>query len=155
MSAGAVHVTHGDGAMYRYDVKVTWREGKQGVIHAAGKPAVNIATPPEFGGPDGVLSPEELLVASVESCLMTTFLYFVELLRIGLLSYESNATGVMEKTPNGFRFTKMDVAIIANVGSESDRQKALDLKKKLEKYCPVSAALNFQVGLALEVNIEV
>jgi len=95
--------------MYSYDVKVTWREGKQGVMRAAGKPAVNVATPSEFGGPDGVLTPEELLVASVASCLMTTFLYFVELLRIGLLSYESNATGVMEKTPDGLRFTKMDV----------------------------------------------
>jgi len=70
-----------------------------------------------------------------------------------LLSYESNATGVMEKTPDGLRFTKMDVRIVANVGTESDRQKALALKKKLEKYCPVSTALNFPVGLALEVNI--
>jgi len=140
--------------MYSYDVKITWREGKQGVVRAAGKPAVTVATPSEFGGPDGVLAPEELLVASVASCLMTTFLYFVELLRIGLLSYDSNATGVMEKTPDGLRFTKMDVAIVANVGSESDRQKALDLKTKLEKYCPVSTALNFPVGLALEVKIE-
>ena len=50
--------------MYSYDVKITWREGKQGVIRAAGKPAVNVATPPQFGGPQGVLAPEELLVAS-------------------------------------------------------------------------------------------
>ncbi len=138
--------------MYSYGAKITWREGKQGVIHVAEKPTVHIATPPEFGGPKGVWAPEELLVASVGSCLMTTFLYFVELLGIRLASYESNASGVMEKTPDGLRFTAVDVAIAVKVAAQSDRQKASGLKSKLEKYCPVSTSLNFPVRLNFKVT---
>jgi len=139
--------------MDTYEATVTWRGGKEGDVRTDGKPGIKVATPPGFGGPGGVWSPEELLVAAVQSCLMTTFLYFVELLGIRLVSYGSNGTGTMEKTPDGLRFTAMDVAIVAKVESESDYQKALGLKMKLEKYCPVSTSLNFGVMLGLEVSI--
>ena len=139
--------------MYTYEATVAWRGGKEGDVRTGGKPGIEVATPPGFGGPDGLWSPEELLVAAVQSCLMTTFLYFVELVGIRLVSYDSNGTGTMEKTPDGLRFTAMDVAIVVKVESESDRQKAIGLKKKLEKYCPVSASLNFGVMLGLDVNV--
>ena len=139
--------------MYSYETIVTWGEGKQGSIRAGDKPTLRVATPPEFGGPKGIWSPEELFVASVGSCLMTTFLYFIELLGIRLVSYDSHAGGTMEKTPDGLRFTAMDVAIVVKVEDESDYQKALGLKKKLEKYCPVSTSLNFPVTLSLGVSV--
>jgi len=138
--------------MYSYETRVTWEEGKQASIHAGDKAILQVAAPPEFGGPEDMWSPEELLVASVGSCLMTTFLYFIELLKIRLVSCESNASGAMEKTPDGLRFTAMDVAIAAKVKSASDYQKTTELKKKLEKYCPVSTSLNFPVRLSLEVR---
>jgi len=139
--------------MYRYGTRVAWRRGKEGDIRTDGRPGIKVSTPPEFGGPGGMWSPEELLVASVASCLMTTFLYFVELLGIRLVSYDSNAGGTMEKTPDGLRFTAMDVAIAVKVESESDSQKAHGLKKKLEKYCPISTSVNFPVQLSLEVSV--
>ena len=139
--------------MYRYGTGVTWRRGKEGEIHTEGKPALKVATPAEFGGPAGIWSPEELLVGSVASCLMNTFLYFIERLEIRLASYESRATGTMEKTPDGLRFTAMEVAIVVKVERESDYEKALGIEKKLEKYCPVSTALNFPVRLRLELAI--
>ena len=139
--------------MYRYGTTVAWRRGKEGDIRTDGKPGIEVATPPGFGGPDGMWSPEELLVASVGSCVMTTSLYFIELLGIRLVSYDSNATGTMEKTPDGLRFTAMDVDIVVKVQSESDSQKALGLKKKLEKYCPVSTSLNFPVRLSLDASV--
>jgi organic hydroperoxide reductase OsmC/OhrA len=139
--------------MYRYETAVTWRRGKEGEIHTEGKPAIQVAMPAEFGGPAGIWSPEELLVGSVASCLMSTFLHFIERLEIRLASYESRATGTMEKTPDGLRFTAMEVAIVAKVERESDYEKALAIEKKLEKYCPVSTALNFPVRLRLEVAI--
>ena len=139
--------------MYSYETTVAWRRGKEGDIRADGRPAINVASPPEFGGPKGMWAPEELLVAAVGSCLMTTFLYFVELLGIQLVSYDGSGSGTMEKTPAGLRFTAMDVAIAVKVDSEADCQKAARLKKKLEKYCPVSASLNFPVRLSLDVSV--
>ena len=58
----------------------------------------------------------------------------------------------MEKTDQGLRFTAINVAIAAEVEGEKDYEKTTTLESKLEKYCPISAALNFPVSLRLEVK---
>ena len=60
--------------VYLYHTAVRWTEERKGVISCAGKPDVEVATPPEFKGHDGIWSPEDLFVASANICLMTTFL---------------------------------------------------------------------------------
>jgi organic hydroperoxide reductase OsmC/OhrA len=112
-----------------------------------------VAVPPDFGGPAGVWSPEELFVASVASCLMSTFLYFVERLGIRLRSYSSSAVGFMDKTPDGLRFKVIDVSIAVEVEDESDSRKATELKERLEKYCPISASLGFPVRLEVKAGL--
>ena len=57
---------------WRYTNTVTWKENKKGVLTSEGKPDLEVATPSEFGGPEGSWTPEDLLVASVNSCIMTT-----------------------------------------------------------------------------------
>jgi organic hydroperoxide reductase OsmC/OhrA len=114
---------------------------------------LTVATPPEFGGPEGVWSPEELLVASVESCLLSTFLYFADRFQVAFESYSSTSTGRVKKTTQGLRFTGIDVLITVIVPDDeaARRASALRLEEKLEKYCPVSASLNCPVRLVLEV----
>jgi len=136
-----------------FTVSLEWEKDKQGTLRARANPPLPVATPPEFGGPEGVWSAEELLVASVGGCLMSTFLYFTDRFDVPLEAYSSVATGRMEKTPGGFRFTSMDVTIQATVPDEEARQKAatLRLREKIEKYCPVSTALNRPVRVTLDL----
>jgi organic hydroperoxide reductase OsmC/OhrA len=140
--------------MYTYEANTVWQRGKQGRIHAADRPAIDVATPPEFGGPSGVWSPEQLFVASVDSCLMSTFLFFAEKSAISVRSYDSKAVGRMDKTPDGLRFTAIDINITVGVGAESDLEKATRLQSKLEKYCPISTSLRCPVTLHLNVTAE-
>jgi len=137
-----------------FTVTLEWDGATQGRLAARENPPLSVATPPAFGGPQGVWSPEELLVGSVASCLMSTFLYFAQRLDVPLEAYTSDAAGRMEKTPNGLRFTSMEVAIRATVAEEETRQRAADLRlnEKLEKYCPVSTALNCPVRITLDLN---
>jgi organic hydroperoxide reductase OsmC/OhrA len=95
-------------------------------------------------------SPEEFFVASVGSCLMSTFLYFAEAGGIEFRSYNSTSTGIMEKTSEGLRFTKIEVDIEVGVGDPSNAGKVMKLEKKLEKYCPISASLCCPVSLDLK-----
>jgi hypothetical protein len=44
---------------YRYTISVRWTGEKKGALAAAGKPPVEVATPPEFKGHEGVWSPED------------------------------------------------------------------------------------------------
>ncbi len=68
--------------VYLYHTGVKWTEQRKGVISCAGKPDIQVATPPEFKGHESIWSPEDLFVASANVCVMTTFLAVAE--RAGL-----------------------------------------------------------------------
>lgn len=136
-----------------FTVSLEWEKDKQGTLRARTNPPLPVATPPDFGGPEDVWSAEELFVASVGSCLMSTFLYFTDRFDVPLEAYSTVSTGRMEKTPGGLRFTSIDVTIRVTVPDEEARQRAapLRLREKIEKYCPVSTALNCPVRVTLDL----
>ena len=137
-----------------FTVNLAWEKDKEGTLTARKNPHLPVATPPDFGGPEGVWSAEELFVASVGSCLMSTFLYFTDRFDVPLEAYSSVSTGSMEKTPSRLRFTSIDVTIQVTVPDEEARQRAapLRLREKIEKYCPVSTALNCPVRVTLDLH---
>ncbi len=139
--------------MYTLQVETAWRHERECRVSARDNPDLTVATPPEFGGPEGVWSPEELLVASVGSCLLSTFLYFAYRFELAFESYLSKSSGRMEKTSGGLRFTGIDVLIAVTMSDDEAAKKAssLRLKEKMEKYCPVSTSLNCPVRLVLEI----
>jgi organic hydroperoxide reductase OsmC/OhrA len=62
---------------FEYPLEVVWtggETGREGELIVEGKPKITVATPPEFKGPEGVISPEDLFVASAAVCLMSTFI---------------------------------------------------------------------------------
>jgi organic hydroperoxide reductase OsmC/OhrA len=64
-----------------------------------GSPSPTIVREP-FSNPVGV-DPEEMFVASIASCHMLWFLDFARRAKVEVLSYEDNAEGLLEKTPDG------------------------------------------------------
>src|SRR6478672_8772136 len=81
-----------------YDVTVSWISDRKGLM---GSPALNntieVATPPQFPkGMEGIWSPEHLLVAAVNSCLMTTFLSIAENSKLNFTAFNCNASGKLE-----------------------------------------------------------
>jgi organic hydroperoxide reductase OsmC/OhrA len=140
--------------MYTFQTETVWRRELECGVSAQNKPDLTVAAPPEFGGPEGVWSPEELFVASIGSCLLSTFLYFAHRFQLAFESYSSTSAGKMEKTSAGLRFTEVRVSIALTVSDEEtlERVSSLRLQEKLEKYCPVSASLNCPVELVLETT---
>ena len=60
---------------YWYYTSVKWDEGRVGTLSAPGLDPIKVATPPEFPkGVPNIWSPEHTFVASVNVCLMTTFI---------------------------------------------------------------------------------
>lgn len=43
---------------YMYQTTVKWTEQRKGVMSCVGKPEVQVATPPEFKGHEGIWSPK-------------------------------------------------------------------------------------------------
>jgi peroxiredoxin-like protein len=132
---------------YRYTISVRWTGEKKGMMDVAGKPSMEVATPPEFKGHEGIWSPEDLFVASVNSCIMTTFLAFAERAGLGFEKLESEAEGLLEFVDGRFLFTKIVVRPRVTLRSGEDRGKAEEILHKAERNCLVSNSIRTEVIL--------
>ena len=140
--------------MWEYRTQLDWKPGtEEATSRVDGKPDWPISAPPEFGGNGACWSPEDALVSAVESCLLLTVLFFVGKMKIGLLSYRSDAVGVMEKTPGGLRFTSIEISISAEVAAEEDMAKMQEALERAEAACPVAQALKTAPKARLEVRV--
>ncbi len=137
-----------------FETQLKWKEGKQANLNARENPLLQVGTPPDFGGPQHTWSPEELFIASIESCLMSTFLYFVDRFHLSMTEYSSQSKGDLTKTADGLRFSKVEIRIVMSWADEESHKKAnsLNLKEKLEKYCPVSNSVDCPITIRIDMQ---
>jgi len=140
---------------HRFETKVVWKSGKEGTINARRDPEIRVATPPEFGGPPDAWSPLELLVASLTSCYMSTFMNIADKRNLKARSFEADGVGLVDATPEGLRFTRIDVAVRVVVDDEDMAEKVRAAQEPLKKLCPVARGLNFPVNLKMDVSVAV
>lgn len=133
--------------VYRYHTAVKWTEQRKGVISCAGKPDVEVATPPEFKGHGGIWSPEDLFVASANICLMTTFLAVAERAGLAFTAFESSAEGKLELVEGKFQFTEITMNPTITLKAGADAAKAKELIEKAEASCLISNSMKAQVHL--------
>ena len=133
--------------VYTYHTSVKWTEQRKGIITCSGKPDVQVATPPEFKGHDGIWSPEDLFVASANICLMTTFLAVAERAGLAFASYESAAEGRLELVDGKFQFTEITLKPTITLKAGADAAKAKELIEKAETNCLISNSMKTKVHL--------
>lgn len=118
----------------------------------SGPGEMEVGPAPEFNGNTEALNPEEMFVAAINNCLMTTFFYFVRKLNVEVLSYRSDAEGQVEKQADGFRFTNVEVRAEVTLKQQELAEKAHELGGLAEKYCLVSRSVACPVHYELEVK---
>lgn len=137
-----------------YEVSAEWKSEKKGKLNAENLPEVEVATPPQFpGGHEGIWSPEHLFVASVNSCIMTTFLAIAENSRLAFTSYASIAKGKLEKVDGKFEFTQIEVEASVRVSEEKDIARAERILHKAEAACLISNSIKTEVKMKPEVSL--
>ncbi|MBS0165119.1 OsmC family protein [Nitrospira sp. CMX1] len=132
---------------YLYQTSVKWTEQRKGMISCAGKPDVEVATPPEFKGHENIWSPEDLFVASANVCLMTTFLAVAERAGLAFSSYESTAEGQLELVEGKFQFTAITIRPSITLKLGGDAAKAKELIEKAERNCLISNSMKAEMIL--------
>ncbi len=140
---------------HTYEVRVDWDHDRIGNLVIEGKPTVQVATPPEFeGGVPGIISPEDLFVASAASCMMTTFVTFSKKMRFEFKSFSCKGIGTLERVEKGFQFTHILLRSTVVVGSEDVKQKAERALELAGKYCLVSNSMKCTVEHENHVIVE-
>ncbi|HZW38280.1 MAG TPA: OsmC family protein [Ignavibacteriaceae bacterium] len=138
-----------------YSVSINWDEGRIGTLSAEGLKDLQGATPPEFSkGVPGYWSPEHLYVASVTTCLMTTFLAIAENSNLEFVDYKADAKSTLEKVDGKFQVTQIDITPIIKIKNEKDKERALRILEKSEKGCLISNSIKTKVNLNPEILIE-
>ena len=94
---------------FRYRAQTAWTSARRGTLSAAGRANVAVGSPPEFKGDGDVWAPEELLVGSLNTCLLLTFLTLAQARGLRPTGYESDAEGLLENVEGKYRMTKVTV----------------------------------------------
>ncbi len=138
---------------HRFPVSVQWRGGRLTQALVPGKPALEVATPPEFkGGIEGVWSPEDLLVAATASCYTVTLVAVAERRGVPLYELEVDGTGHVELRGDG-RFGFVAIELHATLETdEASVHEAEQAARAAKDGCLVSMALDTPVHLELDVK---
>jgi organic hydroperoxide reductase OsmC/OhrA len=110
-----------------------------------------IGPPPVYGGSPNALNPEEMLVASVNSCIMLVFFHFAKKYEVEVVSYRSDAEGKVEKTKNGLRFTNIQVQAKVSLAGAASAERIEEIAHLADKYCLVTGSLKCPVQYNVEV----
>ena len=137
-----------------YKNSIRWQGEKRGLLSSSGKPDIEVATPPEFRGHLGVWTPEDLFVASVNSCIMTTFLYYAQRQGLEFVSYASEAEGVLELIEGRLIFSEIKIKPLIFIKQDSDIQKTKEIIGLSEKNCLISNSIKCEVKVLPEIKIE-
>ncbi len=138
-----------------YEVKVDWIADRKGNMSS---PVLNnqfeVATPPEFPkGMPGIWSPEHLLVAAANSCLMTTFLAIAENSKLDFTSFSSNALGKVEIVEGKYMISEITLSPTIIIKNEADKERAERILQKSEVACLISNSLKSKIIFKPEVLI--
>ncbi len=79
------------------------------MLSAVGRPNIVVGSPPEFKGEPDVWAPEELLVGSLNTCMMLTFLTLAQARGLTPVGYESEAEGLLENVEGKHHITEVTV----------------------------------------------
>ncbi len=127
-------------------------ESAKTVFSGPGELGVGAAA--EFGGSGQGLNPEEMFVAAINACLMNTFFYFTQKFKIETLSYNSQASGQLEKQSDGFQFTNVEVRAKVQLPENKFTDEVHEAGRLAEKYCLISRSVTCSVNYQLEIEIK-
>lgn len=142
-------------SIHFYNTAIRWDQERRGTLSSPDLTnLITVATPPEFPkGEPNIWSPEHLYVAAANSCLMTTFLAIAENSKLDFVSFDSNATGKLEKVDGTFMISEIELKPKVVLKNEKDRERALRIIEKSEKACLISNSMKSKVVLSPEVLI--
>jgi len=131
-----------------YETRYEWSGAKD----QGGTTIVEGNSPLPVGGADapGRWSPEQMLLAATEVCLISTLLSIASLSKLTIREYRSSAEGDLTFVPKeGYKFEHIVIRPVVTVAA-ADLAKAKDALGRAHRFCLVARSLNFPVDVEPE-----
>ncbi len=127
-----------------------WTHESRGIVELGeGRTDLEVAPPPQFKGPEGLWSPEDLFVSSIETCFFLTLMFHLKQNKIELVEYSSRADGLLERVEGNLCFTQVD--LYPRVVVKNAAEKMAELLEKAEKGCLVARSVKCAINLHPEI----
>ncbi len=141
---------------YCYEVDLTWNTITQGTLSAPLiTKNIEVVTPPEFpNGITGKWTPEHLFVASLNACLMSTFLLVADNSKLDFISFDCHAIGKIEKVGGRFEITEITLNPKLVITFTEDEAKAKRILEMSEKTCAIANSIKTKIVLNPTVEIQ-
>jgi organic hydroperoxide reductase OsmC/OhrA len=111
-----------------------------------GKPVLNVSAAKAFKGDPELYNPEDMLLSSLVSCHMMSYLYVCGQNGIEVLSYSDNAEATLEVDFDGSGcFTEVRLNPKVTIANSNKIPLALDLHKKANQLCFIANSCNFPI----------
>jgi len=111
-----------------------------------GKPVLEVSAAKAFKGDPSLYNPEDLLLGSLVSCHMMSYLYVCSQSGIEILEYSDNAEATLEVNPDGSgRFVEVRLFPKVKISNPDQIELALELHQKANQLCFIANSCNFPV----------
>jgi organic hydroperoxide reductase OsmC/OhrA len=154
-----------DHARHEYAVRLSWTGSKAGPttsyqaysrdyeFQCGDKPPMRGSADPDFRGDPTLYNPEELLVVSLSTCHLLSYLAECARNDVHVVAYDDNAHGTMAVQHGKLRFTDVLLRPRVLIASGSDLQKATELHERAHEECFIASSVNFPVRHEATVTV--
>lgn len=120
------------------------------------KYTLSLDKPTEFGGKGDLPSPCSIFFTGFGGCILTTFLYAKERLRLEIKDLKVSIEADVKSTMvSGYFLENINVTIYVTIKNEEDKEKALRCGKFVKSYSFALRALESGTKIDLKTEVEI
>jgi len=116
--------------------------------------SMTLTPPPEFGGPDGHWTPEDLFSASISSCYILTFKAISRAKKMDWNTLSVDVEAKLEKTESGLKFTDVKIMPHLEICCSKSADPYLELLYKAKEHCLVTKSMNCNFEVLPKIKIK-
>lgn len=124
------------------------------MVSGDGLPDLETVSPPQFGGPEGIWSPETMLSGAVANCFILTFRAIARASKFEWTSLKVRVDGILDRPERVTFFTGFDIHASLTLPTDARLEMAERLLEKAEKICLVTASLKSEIVLTTEIQVD-
>lgn len=128
---------------------------KSHTIKIEGKDDLKVSAAKAFKGDPSLYNPEDLLLSSLTSCHMMSYLYCCSINDLEIISYQDYSEAFLEVNADGSgKITKVILRPTVTIKEEENVQLAKDLHQKASELCFIANSCNFLIEHEISIQID-
>ncbi len=139
---------------HAFSCDVKWTGERTWAMDYGNADTIRGGPPPSFRGTDDLWSPEDLLLESINSCLLASFVSVSIRNKFEFISYESAIDGLLEHDGAHYRFTKIAVRPTIVVKAREDIEIVEQYIEKAHDLCFMSHSVNAEITIESNIIVQ-